>query len=106
MWEINEGDLVRYRCHVGHAFTEEVLGLALEDNLARAMGSAVRALEERVALAHKLHQQAREADRRHLAETWAQRARDLAQEAEVIRTSLRRLEEIAPRTARPAESSE
>jgi two-component system, chemotaxis family, protein-glutamate methylesterase/glutaminase len=51
MWEIDEGELSRYRCHVGHTYTTEVMSLALDDNLRRA-------LEERIALARKLHNQA------------------------------------------------
>jgi two-component system chemotaxis response regulator CheB len=30
MWEIDEGELVRYRCHVGHAYTAELMSLALD----------------------------------------------------------------------------
>ncbi len=30
MWEIDEGELVRYRCHVGHAYTAELKSLARE----------------------------------------------------------------------------
>jgi hypothetical protein len=28
MWEISEGEPVRYRCHVGHAYTAEIMSLA------------------------------------------------------------------------------
>ena len=61
MWELDEGDLSRFRCHVGHTYTAEVMSLALDDNLRRALASAVRALEERTALARKLYHQAKTA---------------------------------------------
>src|SRR5690349_23082402 len=51
MWEIEDGELLRYRCHEGHAYSAEIMSLALDDNLRRALASAVRALEERIALA-------------------------------------------------------
>src|SRR5262245_27394919 len=35
MWEIGEEDLVRYRCHVGHAYTDRKMSTALDDNLRR-----------------------------------------------------------------------
>jgi two-component system chemotaxis response regulator CheB len=54
MWEIDEDELVRFRCHVGHTYTAEVMSLTLDENLRRALASALRALEERVALARKL----------------------------------------------------
>jgi two-component system, chemotaxis family, protein-glutamate methylesterase/glutaminase len=29
LWEIKDGDLTRYRCHIGHAYTDEALELGL-----------------------------------------------------------------------------
>jgi two-component system, chemotaxis family, protein-glutamate methylesterase/glutaminase len=49
MWEIDEGEMSRFRCHVGHTYTAELMSLALDENLRRALASAVRALEERAA---------------------------------------------------------
>src|SRR5262249_26585235 len=54
LWEIDEGKLVRYRCHVGHTYTPDRKSLALDENLRRALDSALRALEERRSLARKL----------------------------------------------------
>jgi hypothetical protein len=66
--EIDEGDLVRYRCHVGHAYTVELMSLALAENLTRALGSPLRALDERIALADRLSRQASASNRPHLAQ--------------------------------------
>jgi len=33
MWEIGEDELLRYRCHTGHAYTAELLSLSLDENL-------------------------------------------------------------------------
>ncbi len=97
MWEIDEGEMVRYRCHVGHAYTAELLSLALDDNLQHALASALRALDERIALAGKLHQQA--LDQRHpiLADSWARKLREAEQEANIIRDAIRRADTIASR---------
>ena len=95
MWEIDEGGLVRYRCHVGHAYAAELMSLALEEGLTRALASALRALEERIAVAQGLHQQASASGRIPLAESWARKASELEREADVIRTSIRRLDAIA-----------
>jgi len=99
MWEINEGELVRYRCHVGHAYSAEIMSLALDENLKRAFGSALRALEERVALARKLQAQASESGRTLIADSWATKAVEFEAEARVIRDSIRRTDEIAARFA-------
>lgn len=95
MWEINEGELSRFRCHVGHAYTAEMMSLALDENLQRALASAERALEERLALARKLNKQALDAGHRLLAEIWAERTREFEREMEIIRASIRRMDQLA-----------
>src|SRR5262245_56131340 len=99
MWEIDEGELVRYRCHVGHAYSDEIMGLALDENLRQAFGSALRALDERVALARKLETQATTSGRTRIAESWAAKAVEFEAESKVIRDSTRRTDEIAARFA-------
>jgi two-component system chemotaxis response regulator CheB len=97
MWEIHEGELVRYRCHVGHAYSAEIMSVALDENLKRAFGSALRALDERIALARKLEAQASESGRTRIAESWASKALEFEAEADIIRDSIRRTDEIAAR---------
>jgi two-component system chemotaxis response regulator CheB len=94
MWEIDEDDLVRYRCHVGHTYADETMSLALEDNLRRALASALRALEERVALADKLREQASQRGHHQVAEHWTNRRQEFEAEADVIRQAIRRADEI------------
>jgi len=97
MWEIDEDELIRYRCHVGHAYTAELMSLALDENLRRALGTALRALDERLALASKLEKQAISSGRTQVAEYWAGKAREFGEEAEVIRDSIMRSDRIAAR---------
>ncbi len=100
MWEIDEDELVRFRCHVGHTYAAEVMNLALDENLRRALASALRALEERVALARKLHNQAADGGHRLLAEHWAVRAQEFQAEMEVLRNSVRRVDRLAAESER------
>jgi two-component system, chemotaxis family, protein-glutamate methylesterase/glutaminase len=102
MWEIDEGNLVRYRCHVGHTYTAELMSIALDDNLRRALGSALRALEERRALARRLERQADRGRLPHLAATWARRAEEFQDELNVIRDSIERLDRIRVREEKRA----
>src|SRR5579871_853404 len=99
MWEIDEGDVVRYRCHVGHAYTADLMSLALDENLRRALASAARTLDERIALCGKLHRQASETGHRLLAESWARKLREAEEEAKVLRESMKRADAIASRYA-------
>jgi two-component system chemotaxis response regulator CheB len=102
MWEIDESDLVRYRCHVGHTYTAELMNIALDENLRRALGSALRALEERRALARRLERQAGLSGQPHLAANWAQRAEEFQSELDVIRDSVERLDRIRAREEKRA----
>lgn len=92
MWEIDKGELSRLRCHVEHA---EIMNLALDENLRRALTTAQRAIEERVALAHKLHRQALAAGHRHLAAIWVDKAREFEREMDIMRDSIRRMDRLA-----------
>jgi two-component system, chemotaxis family, protein-glutamate methylesterase/glutaminase len=105
MWELEEGELVRLRCHVGHSYTAELMSLALDENLRRALGSAQRALEERVALAHKLRRQAVKAGHERLAEHWADKAKEYEREMAVIRKSIERMEDFAAEVERAAKTA-
>jgi len=100
MWEIKDGDLIRYRCHVGHAYTAELMSLALDENLTRALASGLRALDERVALAQRLYKQAHEAGRHHVSESWQRKIHDFEEEADVLRNSIKRVDEIAALSVR------
>jgi two-component system chemotaxis response regulator CheB len=102
MWEIDEGEVSRYRCHVGHTYTAELMSLALDEGLRRALASALRALEERQALARKLHHQAVDSGHRLLAENWAEKAREFERETGVIREAIRRADQLAADADRPA----
>jgi two-component system chemotaxis response regulator CheB len=99
LWEIDEGGVVRYRCHVGHAYTAEVLEHALGENLSRALASALRALEERGTLLRSLEKKARDSGRNRLAVHWAEKARAADAEAETIRRSILAVDEITPQSA-------
>jgi two-component system, chemotaxis family, protein-glutamate methylesterase/glutaminase len=98
-WEIGEEDVSRYRCHVGHTYTAELMTLALDENLRRALATALRALEERVALARKLCRQAADRGHRMLAENWADKAAEFEREMEIIRGSIRRMDRMAAAAA-------
>jgi two-component system chemotaxis response regulator CheB len=106
MWEIDEDDLIRYRCHVGHTYTAESMSLAIDDGLRRALASALRALEERVALAQKLERQATAAGHRLLADNWADKGREFERELDIIRDSIRRIDRIAAEAERQQAAAE
>jgi two-component system, chemotaxis family, protein-glutamate methylesterase/glutaminase len=90
MVEIQDGDLLRFRCHTGHAFTLETLRLAKCEAWERTLYAAMRAQQEHAMLARRI---AAEADAKGLvrsAEDFTRRGRDYEEGAEVIRQLLAR----------------
>jgi two-component system chemotaxis response regulator CheB len=59
MQEIREGELVRFRCHTGHAFTLDALDLVQGDEWERAVYGALRAQQERAQLVRRMADEAR-----------------------------------------------
>lgn len=94
MWEIDEGELTHYRCHTGHAYTTELLSLALDDSVRRALASAERALEERLTLTQGLRRQADQSNHRASASNWASRLIEVQEELNALRTAMRRVDEL------------
>ena len=64
LWEIHNGQLTRYRCHVGHQYTTEALDAEQQQVVEAALWSAVRVLEERADLRRRM---AKRADERGMA---------------------------------------
>jgi two-component system, chemotaxis family, protein-glutamate methylesterase/glutaminase len=61
IWEIVDGNLVRYRCHVGHAYTLESFLAAQTEDVEAAIWSAIRALREKATMSRRMER--RMADR-------------------------------------------
>lgn len=54
LWELNEGELTTFRCHIGHAFGPDSLQAAQTEDVEVALESALRALEEQGGAARRL----------------------------------------------------
>ena len=54
LWEVKEGELLRFRCRVGHAYTADALRVAMSEATEDALWASMRALEEKAALLRRL----------------------------------------------------
>ncbi len=88
LWEVEEDDLLRFRCRVGHAFSPESLLASQSDALEDALWTALRALEESAALAERLSERAGGRGHGLAADRFAQQAADAHQRAATIRQAL------------------
>jgi two-component system chemotaxis response regulator CheB len=82
-----EGPL-RFRCQIGHAVTGEILDDCHERALERAMGVALRIVEERIALVRRLAEDARILGATAAAELHEARAEDYAEQADILRRAV------------------
>lgn len=81
-----DGELLRYRCHVGHAYDANLLLGAQTEAIERALWSALRALDERAALLRRLA--GRETSSKHLTTRWAELATEHEAQAQAVRSLL------------------
>ena len=84
LWEIDDGAGLRYRCRVGHAYSEDAMVSAQTDAVERALWSARRALEERAALIHKLADHARRRGHEAVATIFDGRSRQMDADIKAI----------------------
>ncbi len=88
LWEIDDTELLRYRCHVGHAFSAEALSDGQSQMLEVALWSAVRALEEQMILARRIVERSRKANQQRAAMAFERRAREAEEHSSMIRQLL------------------
>jgi len=88
LWEREESGLLRFRCHVGHAFTGEALVNEQADAVEQAMWTALRALEEGAALRERMAAHAGGRGMAKIAADYSEQAREMEGRAAVIRRAL------------------
>lgn len=98
LWQQQDGKLDLFRCHVGHGFTTETLANGLDDRLEQAMWTALRTLEETVALQRRLAAQTRARGLLALARGHETRAHEAQRRATAIQQVLTREDSRTART--------
>ncbi len=85
LWELKDGELVRYRCRVGHAYGPDSLAAAQADHVEEALWAAYRALEEAESLSTRLAGRARQQGFEQVAVRYEDEGRAAGRRAAVIR---------------------
>lgn len=89
LWEIEDGSLLRYRCHVGHAFGADAVLSAQGEEIEKTLEKLQRAHQERAALARKMAERQRIGRRHNLAEQLEARARGYEEDAALVQELIR-----------------
>ena len=88
LWELKDGELMRFRCRVGHAWTSDALVGRQTDTFDEALWTALRALEENAALSRQLAARHRKRGMERLAERMDEQASLVQARADLIRRAL------------------
>ena len=74
MWQVDERELTRFRCHIGHAYYGETLLAEQSEALEAALWTAVRTFKEKSILGRQLAEQARSRGEAPAAQRFAEDA--------------------------------
>ena len=95
LWQIGRDSSLRYRCHVGHAFSDRTLIEEQSEATEKALWIALRTLEERSRLLKNMSARYAENGAASLAKVHQERAQEAAEHAVSIRNLIRQLRTIA-----------
>ena len=88
LWELGEGKLLRFRCRTGHAYSTGTLMASQSEALEEALWNALRALEEKAALALRLGTRARDRSQFFSATRFEEQAKTAYERATLVRDML------------------
>ena len=88
LWEIQDGDLLRFRCRTGHAFSPESVIAEQSEELERALWYALKTLEEKVSLSRRLVQRAQARGQALLAQSFEAKMQEAEEHAALLRHML------------------
>jgi two-component system, chemotaxis family, protein-glutamate methylesterase/glutaminase len=84
LWEIEDGDMLRYRCHTGHAFTSDAMLEAQSAEADQILWSLLRAHQQRAEFAKRMAVREMNLHRLDLATKLQERSKEYEADAEVI----------------------
>lgn len=90
LWEVHDGNLLRFRCRVGHAYSVDSILAGQTEAVEQALWTALKALEESASFSHRLANDARKGGKGWLEKRFAEKAQEAEQHAAVIRQVLAR----------------
>jgi two-component system chemotaxis response regulator CheB len=88
LWEIQDGQVVRYQCHVGHQYAPDSVEAEQRDAVDGALWSAVRVLEEHAELKMRMAGRAAARGLHAVSDGFTVRARAAHEQAQKIRAVL------------------
>jgi two-component system chemotaxis response regulator CheB len=88
LWELRDGELLRFRCRQGHAFTGETMMAEQTEAVEDALWTALNILQESAQMSERMAAESRQRNRHYAAAYFATMAREKMQRVEVLRQVL------------------
>ncbi|MCB7480142.1 chemotaxis protein CheB [Christiangramia sediminis] len=85
LWKIKDTEIERYRCHVGHSFSQESLLLAQNENLEQTLWVCLRTLEEKKVLMLKIAENFKSKGSEQLARSYSDRIQEVDEHIDRLR---------------------
>ena len=85
LWKIKDTEIERYRCHVGHSFSQESLLLAQNENLEHTLWVCLRTLEEKKVLMLKMAENFKSKGSEQIARSYSDRIQEVDEHIDRLR---------------------
>ena len=102
--EIKSAHPLRFRCQVGHAYTADALAKEQESKVDEALRVALRIIEERAELVHRMAEDGRQSGRAAVAQMYDTRAAEYREYADMIRRVMLHSLDPKPPDLKPPEA--
>lgn len=83
--QIKEGEIVRFRCHTGHAYSQETLLAEVEEAVELGLWNAVRTMDEKVLLLRQIAQQLSAPQDAAIAQRFTDKATAVEERSQLVR---------------------
>jgi two-component system chemotaxis response regulator CheB len=93
--KIMDGDLTRFRCHTGHAYSTDTLLLAITEKIEDSLYNAIRGMDECIFFLNHIGDHYAEANSPKLAALYFKKAKEAEERSELIRSAVHNHEQLS-----------
>lgn len=93
--KIMDGDLARFRCHTGHAYSADTLMAAITEKIEDSLYSAIRGMDENILLLNHIGDHYAEDNQPKLAAVYLKKAKEAGERSGIIRKAVHNHEQLS-----------
>jgi two-component system chemotaxis response regulator CheB len=101
---LQNDNLIRYRCHTGHAYSADTLLEAITERIENSLYSAVRGMDESTLLLNHLGDHLAESNQPKLAAVYFKKAKEAQEKSNLVRTAILQNQELNKELLKKEES--